>query len=184
MRILRRELKDKYGFHISEEMHTKHFLTDKNPYRNYHWPKETKQEIIKVFTLTIAKMDLKIVNVIIDKKKFKDNNYHVLENALKYNIQRIENDSDGQWNYLVITDEGRIAPMRKTARAIRAFNPIQSKYLHGFVNHPISNMIEDIMEKIHQNPIFIKYVISFHFLSIYILKSNFGKRNYPNEWGL
>lgn len=33
-------------------------------------------------------MDLKIVNVIIDKKKFKDNNYHVLENALKYNIQR------------------------------------------------------------------------------------------------
>lgn len=29
MRILRRELKDKYGFHVSEEMHTKHFLTDK-----------------------------------------------------------------------------------------------------------------------------------------------------------
>ena len=115
MRILRRELKDKYGFHVSEEMHTKHFLTDKNPYREYHWSKETKQDIIKAFTLTIAKMDLKIVNVIIDKKKFKDNNYHVLENALKYNIQRIENDSDGQWNYLVITDEGRIAPMRKTA---------------------------------------------------------------------
>ena len=71
MRILRRELKDKYGFHVSEEMHTKHFLTDKNPYREYHWSKETKQDIIKAFTLTIAKMDLKIVNVIIDKKKFK-----------------------------------------------------------------------------------------------------------------
>lgn len=184
MRILRRELKDKYGFHISEEMHTKHFLTDKNPYRNYHWPKETKQEIIKVFTLTIAKMDLKIVNVIIDKKKFKDNNYHVLENALKYNIQRIENDSDGQWNYLVITDEGRIAPMRKTARAIRAFNPIQSKYLHGFVNHPISNMIEDIMEKNSSESYFIQICDFVSFLSIYILKSNFGKRNYPNEWGL
>ena len=47
MRILRRELKDKYGFHVSEEMHTKHFLTDKNPYREYHWSKETKQDIIK-----------------------------------------------------------------------------------------------------------------------------------------
>ena len=45
--ILRRELKDKYGFHVSEEMHTKHFLTDKNPYREYHWSKETKQDIIK-----------------------------------------------------------------------------------------------------------------------------------------
>ena len=42
MRILRRELKDKYGFHISEEMHTKHFLTDKNPYRNYQWSKEAR----------------------------------------------------------------------------------------------------------------------------------------------
>ena len=52
MRILRRELKDKYGFHVSEEMHTKHFLTDKNPYREYHWSKETKQDIIKAFTLT------------------------------------------------------------------------------------------------------------------------------------
>ena len=63
MRILRRELKDKYGFHVSEEMHTKHFLTDKNPYREYHWSKETKQDIIKAFTLTIAKMDLKIITI-------------------------------------------------------------------------------------------------------------------------
>ena len=134
MRGLRKELRDKYGFHVTEEMHTKHFLTDKNPYRSYRWSKEIKQEIIRAFTLTIAEMDLKIVNVIIDKTKFKDNNYHVLENALKYNIQRIENDSDGQWNYFVITDEGRIAPMRRTARAIRAFNPIQSKYSYGFEN--------------------------------------------------
>ena len=95
MRSLRKELRDKYGFHVTEEMHTKHFLTDKNPYRNYKWSKEIKQEIIKAFTLTIADMDLKIVNVIIDKLKFKDGNYRILENALKYNIQRIENDSDG-----------------------------------------------------------------------------------------
>ena len=127
MRSLRKELRDKYGFHVTEEMHTKHFLTDKNPYRNYKWSKEIKQEIIKAFTLTIAEMDLKIVNVIIDKTKFKDGNYRILENALKYNIQRIENDSDGAWNYLIITDESRIAPMRKTARAIRDYNPIQYK---------------------------------------------------------
>ena len=59
MRILRRELKDKYGFHVSEEMHTKHFLTDKNPYREYHWSKETKQDIIKahkVYAEEIIKM--------------------------------------------------------------------------------------------------------------------------------
>ncbi len=72
MRELRKELRDKYGFHVSEEMHTKHFLTDKNPYRKYSWTKEVKQEIIKAFTLVISTMDLKIVNVIIDKTRFKD----------------------------------------------------------------------------------------------------------------
>ena len=76
---------NQYGFHVAEEMHTKHFLTDKNPYRDYNWSKEIKQEILKAFTLTIAAMDLKIVNVVIDKTKFKDDNYHILENALKYN---------------------------------------------------------------------------------------------------
>lgn len=156
MRALRKELRDKYGFHVTEEMHTKHFLTDKNPYRKYNWTPEIKREIIKAFTLTIAAMDLKIVNVIIDKTKFKDDNYHILENALKYNIQRIENDSNGEWNYLIITDEGRIAPMRRTARAIRAYNPIQSKYSFEFSNQPITNMIEDIMEKKSTESYFIQ----------------------------
>lgn len=156
MRNLRKNLKDAYGFHITEEMHTKHFLTDKNPYRNYRWSKETKQEILKAFTITISNMDLRIVNVIIDKTKFQNNNYHILENALKYNIQRIENDSNGEWNYVIITDKGRIVPMRRTARAIRAFNPIQSKYTYGFVNQPIRNMIEDIMEKDSSESYFIQ----------------------------
>lgn len=156
MRALRKELRDKYGFHVTEEMHTKHFLTDKNPYRKYNWKPEIKCEILKAFTLTIAAMDLKVVNVIIDKTKFTNDNYHVLENALKYNIQRIENDSNGEWNYLIITDEGRIAPMRKTARTIRAYNPIQSKYSYGFSNQPIANMIEDIMEKSSEECYFIQ----------------------------
>lgn len=122
---LRKELKAKYGFYVKEEMHTKHFLTDKDPYRKYNWSKEQRLEILKVFTLSIAEMDLNCINVIIDKNKIKKQDYKILENALKYSIQRIDNDSNGEWNYLIITDKGRIAPMRKTARAIRAYNPIQ-----------------------------------------------------------
>ena len=57
-----------------------------------------------------------------------------LNKALTYNIQRIENDSNGNWNYFIITDQGRIAPMRKTARAIRAYNPIHSMYNQSYVN--------------------------------------------------
>ena len=32
---LRKKLKQKYNFHIKEELHTKHFLCDKDPYRKY-----------------------------------------------------------------------------------------------------------------------------------------------------
>ena len=156
VKALRKTLRDKYGFHVSEEMHTKHFLTDKNPYRTYGWSKEVKQEILKAFTLTLAEMELQIINVVIDKNHIKNDEYPVLENALTYNIQRIENDSAGEWNYLIITDQGRIAPMRKTARAIRAFNPIQSKYSYGFSNQPIANLLEDILEKDSSESYFIQ----------------------------
>ena len=156
IRKLRKDLKEQYGFHVSEEMHTKHFLTDKNPYRKYNWSKEEKQEIIVAFTKMIGELNLKIINVIIDKTKIKKEDYPVLENALKYNIQRIENDSKGEWNYLIITDKGRTATMRKTARAIRVFNPIQSQYSYGYRNQPIKNLIEDIMEKDSSESYFIQ----------------------------
>ena len=81
----------------------------------------------------IASLDIKIINVIIDKENIVTDNYNILEKVLTYHIQRIENDSDGNWRYLIITDAGRIAPMRKSARAIRVFNPIHSQF-GGFIN--------------------------------------------------
>ena len=98
---LRKKLKQKYNFHIKEEMHTKHFLCDKDPYRKYNWTKEQKQEILKEFTLAISSLDISIINVMIDKRKIKRSDYKVLENALTYNIQRIENDSNGNGTILL-----------------------------------------------------------------------------------
>lgn len=178
---LRKELKAKYGFYVKEEMHTKHFLTDKDPYRKYNWSKEQRLEILKVFTLSIAEMDLNCINVIIDKNKIKKQDYKILENALKYSIQRIDNDSNGEWNYLIITDKGRIAPMRKTARAIRAYNPIQSKYSYTFKNQPISGLIEDIMEKDSKESYFIQ-ICDFisYFVHLYY-KCYLKKNDLPNR---
>lgn len=93
---LRKKLKQKYNFFLKEEMHTKHFLCDKDPYRKYNWSINDKQEILKEYTLAISKLDISIINVMIDKRKIKRNDYKVLENALTYNIQRIENDSAGK----------------------------------------------------------------------------------------
>ena len=94
-------------------MHTKQFLTDKDPFRNYGWTIEQKQDMLKDFTLLIASLDIKIINTIIDKTKITTDEYDVLENALTYSVQRIENDSAGNWNYIIISDKGRISPMKK-----------------------------------------------------------------------
>lgn len=156
MKDCRKFLKSKYGFHISQEMHTKHFLSDKSPYREYSWSREEKIEILKAFIYCIGQMDIQIVNVIIDKNNITKSDYDILKSALTYNIQRIENASSGKWNYIIITDEGRLAPMRKTAREIRAYNPIQSMYDFSYRNEPIKFMIEDIFEKKSSESYFVQ----------------------------
>ena len=92
IRQTRQELKSVYGFHVSEELHTKYLLCNKDPYRKYGWTDDQKKDIIIAITKCIASLKLQIINVIIDKTKFITAHYPVLENALKYNIQRIEND--------------------------------------------------------------------------------------------
>lgn len=51
LHLMRRGLRDDFGLHVTEEFHTKQFLTDKNPYRAYSWTSEQKQEILKRYTL-------------------------------------------------------------------------------------------------------------------------------------
>lgn len=151
----RKEIKECYGMHISEEMHTMHFLRDRGLYRPYGWTIEQRRDILARFAICISRLAIKVINVVIDKNNIHTEDYEVLENALTYNIQRIENDSEGKWKYLIISDQGRIAPMRKTARKIRAFNPVSSHY-GGVVNKPIQGMIEDILEKRSEESYFIQ----------------------------
>jgi hypothetical protein len=179
---LRHDLYKEFGFHAKQEMHTKQFLTDKDPYRDYKWSNEIKQEILKEFTKVISTLDISIVNVIIDKSIIKKSDYPVLEKALTYNIQRIENDSNDEWNYLIITDKGRLSPMRKTARAIRAFNPIPSQYT-GSINKPVKNLIEDIMEKDSKESYFIQ-ICDFisYFVHLYY-RTRYKKESLPTRVG-
>ena len=178
----RKQLKDSYGFHVKEEMHTKNFLTDKLPYRDYKWTSEQKRDILRGFTKIISSLDISIVNVIIDKTNIAKPDYAVLENALKYNIQRIENSCKEEWNYLIITDKGRLAPMRTTARAIRAYNPIPSKFIGSF-NKPVKNLIEDILEKDSKESYFIQ-ICDFvsYFVHLYY-KIKYQKESLPSRVG-
>ena len=172
--------KDKYGIHVTEEMHTKQFLTDKDPFRKYGWTIEQKQQMLKEYTLLITSLDITIINTVIDKSKITTDEYNVLEKALTYSIQRIENDSAGNWNYIIISDKGRIGPMRKTARAIRAYNPICSQF-GGMINKPIKYLLEDILEKDSKESYyiqicdFISYFVHLYY-SVKYLKKEKPKR--------
>lgn len=155
-RDMRRQLKADFGLHIKEEFHTRQFLTDKNPYRKYGWTFAEKREIIKRYTIAVSSLELKCINVIIDKTKVKQETYPVLENALTYSIQRIENDSNKQWKYVIVSDKGRVGAMNRAARKIRSFNPIPSMFGEDYRNQPIKNMVEDILEKDSQESYFIQ----------------------------
>ena len=151
---VKRALSSFYGFPYYDEIHTKALIADKDPYHG-KWDPEERRKIIAYILSGISKLDFSVVNVVIDKTKIIRADYHVLENALTYNIQRIENTSAGEWNYIIITDRGRTAPMRKTARALRAYNPIPS-FDGGYRNLPVKYMIEDIMEKDSKESFFIQ----------------------------
>ena len=180
MRDLRKNLKVMYGYKIKEEMHTKQFLTNKNPYAMYDWSDEVRKDIVIQYARTISEMDGKAINVIIDKRNITSPDYQVLDTALTYSLQRIENDSNKKWNYIVITDEGRLATMRRTARRLQIYNPIPSHF-KGIYNQPLNMMIEDILEKNSAESYFIQvcdyisYFAHLHFLS------SVRMRDYPGR---
>ena len=72
-------------------------------YRPYGWSDEQRRQLLIDLTKHISSLEIKAINVIIDKEKILTSDYQVLKTALTYNIQRIENDSAGKWHYLIIT---------------------------------------------------------------------------------
>lgn len=174
MKAIRAKLNKDYGLHSSMEFHTKDFLYNKSPYWDFKWDGEKRRMILGDYLSMVSKyVEFESVNVVIDKSSVKKpDTYNILENALKYNIQRIENSSGCQWNYIVITDKGRIAPMRRTAREICAYNPIPSMLDSSFINKPITGLIEDIIEKDSAESYFIQicdsisYFVHLYFMSV------------------
>ena len=165
-KTFRKQIRSLYGLYVNEEMHTMDFLRNRDPYRNFNWSLEEKREILISFAKAISSLDIKAVNVIIDKTNIKNEDYSVLEKAVTYNIQNIENDSNGDWKYIIISDKGRISRMRETARKIRTLK-YASTYDDCSSNLPINNLIEDIMEKDSKECFFIQicdYISCFIFL--------------------
>jgi hypothetical protein len=118
--LFRKQLKLSSGLKVNEEFHTKEFITDKDPYHGRFSPQVRRQVLFDFFNL-LPSLDIKIINVVIDKTNIKRPAYDVLKNALTYNVQRIENDLNffgDAGKFMMITDEGRLGKMRDTVRKI------------------------------------------------------------------
>lgn len=171
----RRQLKQDFGFPVKLEMHTKYFLLDKNPYREFEWSNEDKTKIVELFSKLIGSLNLRFINTVIVKPRIKSPDYNVLDTALKFSVQRIENDLNLPANpnerFLLITDEGRVGKMQGTTRRIQRINYIPSKFSEGSYRQEIKTLIEDPLPKNSKQSYFIQlcdhvsYLIYLHSLT-------------------
>ena len=157
---LRKELKTDFNFPIKIELHTKQFLLDKDPYRNLDFSSSDRIDVITRFCEFIGSLDVKIINILINKTVIKKQDYDVMNTSLKYSVQRIENDIDPKNNpdikFMIITDEGRVGKMRKTTRAIQRVNYIPSRFAATPLKKEIESLIEDPLPKDSKESYFIQ----------------------------
>ncbi len=180
----RRKLKNDYGLPIKLELHTKDFLTDKNPYRRYNISDKDKRDIVFYYADLISKLNIEIVNVVINKKNIISEQYKVLQNALTYNIQRIENtlrNHSEKEMFLVITDEGRVGKMRKITRKIQKINYIPSKFDSSLYRQEIERLIEDPLPKKSSESYFIQIADFVSYITFLYSLEKFNRSKWANR---
>ena len=184
----RKQLKKDFNIPINVEMHTKYFLLNKKPYRDMDLKDEDRILVIDLLCDLISQLDWKIINVVINKTKISIDNYQILDRALTYSVQRIENDlqkSDPTKKFMVITDEGRVGKMRSTTRKIQRINFIPSKFTPSSYRQEIKSLIEDPLPKSSKESYFIQTSDTVAFIvylySIFKLKVGKPHNRLPKE---
>jgi hypothetical protein len=173
IRMFRKRIRDQYGFLQSYEFHAERFINDKKPFHGL-FTNQQRKEILYEFFRLIPTLKVRIINSAINKAKISYGNYPILENALKYNIQRIENDLNtfiSKPKFIMITDEGRLPSMRKTARKIQRVNYLKSHF-GGSYRKEIENLIEDILPKESSQSPFIQIADAVSYIVNLYIKRN------------
>ncbi|MCP4165546.1 MAG: DUF3800 domain-containing protein [Chloroflexi bacterium] len=160
IRDFRRDLKSSFGIPIKTEMHTKQFMLNKQPYRAMTLAEQQRLDIVGLFCDLIASLDVRVINIVIVKPRIVKSTYQVLDTALTYSVQRIENDLDPTKNpeqrFMIISDSGRVGKMRRTTRRIQKVNFIPSKYETHSYRRDIKALIEDPLPKDSKESYFIQ----------------------------
>ena len=134
--------------------------------------------------LRISVIDLKIINVAIVKPRIHAAEFDVLDTALKFSVQRIENDltAQSQNRFMIITDWGRVGKMRKTTRRVQKINFIPSKFGPTPRRQEIQKLIEDPLPKDSSESYFIQLAdLTACVVSLYAVARH-GIGGFPRRW--
>ena len=173
-------MKTDFGIPVKLEFHTKPFILNKNPYQQLKLSEESRIKIIDYFCDLISALKIKILNVVIVKKLIKLKTYNVMDKALTYSIQRIENDLNPRQHpenkFMILTDPGRVGKMRNTSRRLQRINYIPSKFGPDSYRREIQSLIEDPLEKESKESYFIQLcdLVAFVVYSYTLLESKSG----------
>ncbi|PID99418.1 hypothetical protein CSA80_01505 [Candidatus Saccharibacteria bacterium] len=170
--LFRKQLKDTYGLPIKTELHARALFTNKKPYTAYDWDHATRLKIAQEYADFIASTDFEFINVAINKNRITHANRSmyksVLDAALKFNVQRIENTikaSQPGTKFMIISDEGRVGIMKKTTRRIQKINFIPSRAGGAYYRQEIDLLIEDPLPKDSKQSYFIQFCDFVSFVS-------------------
>lgn len=182
MQQFRREIAKRHRFPFDLEFHTREFLLNKQPYQALGFTNEERKEILRLFCIVTANLNCRFINVVINKTAIQRADYLVLDTAFKYSIQRIENDLSGDGSrFLIISDEGRVGKMRKTARRIQRFNPIPSKFGPHTYRKEIEHLVEDPLPKNSKESYFIQLADMVSYLAMLWMRLELGVGTLPNR---
>lgn len=179
----RKHLRATYRFPVKQEFHTREFITDKSPYHG-KYSTGVRKKILFEFCSFAATLEVKVVSVVIDKQNIRRPNYHVLKNALTYNVQRIENDLALLGNvgkFMIITDEGRVGAMRNVTRKIQKINYIPSQFNQTSYRKEITSLLEDPLPKNSDQSYFVQLADMIAFIVTLYARQNLCKN--PVAWG-
>lgn len=199
LRNIRKEIQTRHSLKPSIELHTMKFLKGKGVYWDdgiggCPWGAVERIEILDEYFQGVSELNLKIINVAIDKVNLVSRsdmlNYWdgVLDIALTYNINRIEMDlkgmeeDHGETNrFIVITDRGRVGPMASITRKRQIYNPTPSNYKKSY-SFLIERIVEDPMPKDSKKSVFVQLADAITtILLLYVRKKFNAGKSWSNQ---
>ena len=154
----RRELRNRYGLRVREEIHAAHVIH--KPGKLARIRKDVRLRLLRdVLEFEATLPAINIINVVIDKAK-KAPDYNVFENAWQALIQRFHN-TIGYRNFpgpknprdfgLLVVDQTDEPTLRKLTRRMKRFNPVPNMGFVGNRQIPIETIVEDPIHRDSRN---------------------------------